>query len=93
LRKVIKHLYKGIEENELVRFDSLDERDRKRLKEEARYLEKTLLWKLLIGDMIHVSQKRMFEKATEEKELLFGKAVLYTIEVIKKKVDKLKQLK
>jgi hypothetical protein len=53
------------------------------LKEEARTFGDSLLWQMISSEIKYVAQVRMFEKAAIELEnTLFGRAMLYNIQII-----------
>ena len=51
------------------------------------------LWEQLIKDMKVISNQRMFEKGTSVDDIMFGKAMLYTIDVMERKIANLRRLK
>lgn len=59
------------------------------IKREAEILENSQTLKLLLLDMEYVAQKIMFEKSQTYDDMMMGKAVLYTTDVLRKKIKNL----
>ena len=56
---------------------------------EAEYIKQSITFKLVLDDMRHLANQTMYEKSTKFDDLLFGKAQLYVIDILKKKIDNL----
>lgn len=59
------------------------------LKESARILKESQLWKCLESEIKYVSNLRMFEKGQNTDDILAGKMALYVLEVINNKLNEL----
>jgi len=59
------------------------------LQNEAEYIKNSITFQLLMDDMEYLAHQTMFEKSTSFDDMLFGKAMLYNIDVLKKKIDNL----
>src|SRR5687768_15711386 len=62
------------------------------LKEEAEALKKSLLWKLMADDLRWQANLRMFEKSAEGGNSVFGRAMLYNVEVIRQYLERVIKL-
>lgn len=51
------------------------------IREEAKYLEKTRIWALMVGSLNDQARERLYEKAVTVDDMLFGKAMLYTLNI------------
>jgi hypothetical protein len=102
LNFIIAGLFKGVTLENVIEFDNkkgvlinketLTERQKKTLVEEAKYIEKTELWKILTSTLRHNAHQTMFEKSTVLDDLFFAKAMLYNIDVQEKIVTIVKKL-
>lgn len=93
LRKTAKHLFHAIEVNELIDTSKMTPEERQGLAADADTILRSKVWNLLLSDMIRVSEKHMFVKSKNETDLIFGKALLYNLEVMDKKLKHLTKLK
>lgn len=60
---------------------------------EAKALKKLQLWQWLFQDMKRISNKRIFEHSQSFQDMEFGKAVLYVVDVIEKKITNIANMK
>lgn len=102
-RKVIeyvtKHLLRSITEGDVLRRGKdgiIRARGRKlsnemvdQLQNEAEYINNSITFKLLMDDMEYLAHQTMFEKSQSFDDVMFGKAMLYNIDVLKKKINNL----
>lgn len=49
-------------------------------------------WNAVLNDMRYLANKRMFDEATSIDDMLFGKAMLYTLSVMEKKMKNLSKI-
>jgi hypothetical protein len=56
---------------------------------EAEYIKQSIVFKLVLDDMRFLANQTMFEKSTKFDDVMFGKAQLYVIDILKKKVENL----
>ncbi len=75
-----------VEGNELSHNDSLA------LVSEADTLQHMQLWKLLMKDLKRVAQQRIGAGSMNWEDVFFGKAMLYSIDVMEKKVSNLSRI-
>lgn len=59
------------------------------IKMEAEYIKNSVTYQLLRKDMQYLAQQTMFDKSQTFDDVLFGKASLYVIDVLHKKIHKL----
>lgn len=62
------------------------------LKSDARTILELELWKQLTKDMKYIANKKMYISSTSANDMIFGKAVLYTLEVMDKKMRNILKL-
>ena len=62
-------------------------------KKDAEIMKELPLWELLSNDLKHIANKQMFEKSTCDDDMIFGKAMLYNLDIIEKKINNLARLK
>jgi len=92
---VVRELFNGVTENDILRVHGIHViiGDKEVSKEhtmkiiaDATMLSSNIAWQALLFDMKYVANKLMFEKSVSEKDMQFGKAVLYIIELLNKKI-------
>ncbi len=52
------------------------------VKQEAQYLQESYLWKLMVKRIQYIAQLNACNRAKSDEDLIFGKAMLYSIEQI-----------
>jgi hypothetical protein len=63
------------------------------LKEQARLLKNGDLWVILTETMMFQAQRIMFNESKDFQDLINGKVVLYTLDVLQKTIDKIDKAK
>lgn len=96
---ITKHLLRAITEEDVLRRDNngiMRARGRKlsnemvsQLQVEAEYIQNSITFKLLMDDMEYLANQTMFAKSQTFDDMLFGKAMLYNIDILKKKIKTL----
>jgi hypothetical protein len=71
----------------------LDDKDKMVIKEDAKTILNTKTWTMIVNELIHVSNRKMFEDSKCWEDMNFGKACLYIIDVIQKKLENLSNIK
>jgi len=71
----------------------LPDHDRNVLVGQAKAIKDMHLLKILLRDLKNIACKRMYESSQSFDDLMFGKAMLYSLDVIEKKLEKLASLK
>lgn len=56
---------------------------------EAEYIKNSVTFKLVTDDMKYLANKTMFEKSKSFDDMMFGKAMLYVIDILIKKIKNL----
>src|SRR5687767_4336794 len=101
LNKLLSHLFNAVTENDILRYDGKTlTRNRKPLTnvqvEELRNGAETLknfhVFQQLLTEMKHAANERMYTKSTSFDDMMFGKACLWTIDVMERKIDSLSKL-
>lgn len=62
------------------------------LKDDADSFSKSFLWQTMTKEIRFLANDRMFEKSAVEGNSVFGRAMLYNIDILEKFVDRCKQL-
>jgi len=98
---LLKHLFNAITEEEILKHNGkkfivggkeLPEADYRDITSGARAMKEMYVWKMLSKEMKWNANKDIYQKSQTIDDVLFGKAVLYTLDVMEKKLDKLSQL-
>lgn len=59
------------------------------LQNEAEYINNSITFQLLMDDMEYLAHQTMFARSQSFDDMMFGKAQLYVIDVLKKKIKNL----
>ena len=95
LNLVIKRLFNGITEEDILvqrngRFfigrHRLTEQEVYTLKTDATFILDSEMWKTLVKCMKYEANRQMYEKSKNVEDMIFGKAVLWTIDIMEKKL-------
>lgn len=98
---ITSHLFNGITENDVLRFKDGKYRieghevDRKLLAtvaSEAKSIKDKYAWEILIKDVKYEANKAIYHKSQTTDDLVFGKAMLATIEIIENKLNDLSKI-
>jgi hypothetical protein len=98
---LLKYLYNAITEDEILKHNGkefyvagkkLPEGDCRDIITGADAIQKMYTWKLIIKDIKFHANQDIFEKSQTIDDVIFGKSVLYVVDVIEKKLDKLSKL-
>jgi len=104
LRKfTFSHLFNGAHEDEFLIYNKKDGMFTVRsqpvgipklrvIKEHAKFLESSEVFRLILNEMKAIAEKKMFDESKTVEDLLAGKMMLYNIDVLKKKIRNLAQL-
>ena len=71
----------------------LTKEERISLRHEANQIKQTRLWSILTNTLVHQAHQKMFEKAESFDDMVAGKTMLYNIDIQKKIVEILSNLK
>jgi len=94
-----KHLLRFIAEEDLLRPDGkggiickgkkVSREMQDQIAVEAEYIQNSVTFKLLTQDMEYLAHQTMFHKSSKFDDMLFGKVMLYVIDILKKKIANL----
>lgn len=99
---VLKKLFNAVTEHDILRQVGNDfyvggkkipEEVKQKLLVDAQVLRSMDLFRLLMDCMKYEANKQLYETSKTPDDLIFGKAMLLTIDILQKKVDKLAGLK
>lgn len=99
IRLVTKHLLNTITEDDVLRTTKnggilckgkpLSREMLDQMQNEAEYIKNSITFKLLMDDMRYLANQTMYERSSSFEDMRFGKAMLYLIDVLYKKINKL----
>lgn len=98
---LLKHLFNAISEDDILQYHKgkfflkgvpLDDRATGNFVNQANSILKTQLWKHLTDDIKYIANQRMYEKSTTIDDVIFGKAMLYNIDILERKLERLSKL-
>lgn len=72
---------------------TLPAKDKQDIISGAESIRRMYVWEMLVKDIKYQSNKMIFENSSTIDDTLFGKAVLYTLDVIEKKLKNLSELR
>lgn len=104
LNFLLKHLFNAITEDDVLKYHKKNgkfylgknEVGGNRIisfRSQAITIKESTVWELLLKDMKLIANKKMYESSTTIDDVVFGKAMLYTLDVLDKKIDSLSKLK
>lgn len=73
-------------------FEKLPEKNKKTLIQDAEIIKQTDLWNMLVNEMKYIARKKMYDESRCWEDMLGGKFMLYTLDVMEKKMDKLSKM-
>ena len=96
---ITKHLLRFISEEDLLRPDGkggiicrgkkVSREMQDQMAAEAEYIQNSITFKLLMTDMEFLANQTMFKKSSSFDDMMFGKVMLYVIDILKKKIANL----
>jgi len=99
---LLKNLFNAISEDDILKYEKgkfllrgipLDTRVTGNFVSQANSILKSQLWKHLTDDIKYISNQRMYEKSTTIDDVIFGKAMLYNLDILERKLERLSKLK
>ena len=99
---LLKNLFNAINEEDILKYQKgkfiikgtpLDTRATGNFVSQANSILKSQLWKHLTDDLKYIANQRMYEKSTTIDDLIFGKAMLYSLDILENKLKRLSTLK
>lgn len=67
------------------------EKELAELREEANYITRTKLWSIMTNTLADVARTKMFEEAENFDDMMWGKAILYAVDIQEKILKLLKK--
>lgn len=104
LNFLLKYLYNAITEDDVLKYDRkegllvvgdkvLSYKHLNNLQSDIKVMRQLDWWKFLKSDIKNVANKKMYENSKSVDDMVFGKAVLYTLDVMDRKMDNFLKLK
>jgi hypothetical protein len=90
---LLAKLFLAVTEDTLIPTRNLEEGQRKELAAQARFIKESDLWKRMLLETKRKAQQQMFEKSMSWDDMYFGKAMLYVIDMLDKRLEALSKLK
>jgi hypothetical protein len=99
---LLKNLLNAITLSDIIKYDkgqwSINGRgmtieEMEAIKEEAKFISKTRIWALLQGTLAEEAKDRMFNKARTIDDIMWGKALLYNLDLQNQIISTLKNIK
>jgi len=97
----LRHLFNAVTEDDILRYenskmtfrgDVVNQATLKELVNGAQALQKLNTHKMLMQEMKYVANKRIYQYSKTNDDILFGKAMLLTIDILEKKIDNISKL-
>jgi hypothetical protein len=99
---LVKHLFNGITEEDVLvkhkggkvsyRRGVIPLEQLQGIEEEAQRFQSSMVWKLVKDEIRFMANKRMFVKSNAIEDILFGKTMLYVIEMIDRTLIRLSNI-
>lgn len=99
---ITKDLFNTVGEQDVISIEGkelfykekvLTDADKKSIISQAKTIQDMGLWKILVDELKYLSNRKMYFDSKTEEDILFAKAMLWTVDVMEKKIDKLSKLK
>lgn len=99
---VFKHLFNGVTEDDILQYKGgmfvyrntpLSEKQVSGIIEQAKTIQEISLFKMLMEEMKFVANERLYHQSTSVDDMLSAKSVLWTIDILEKKIDNLAKIK
>jgi len=101
LNEAVKHLFYTVSLDDILKVNpdgtiqfegkTMDSSYRKELREQANLLENLLLWKVINKDITYQLQKKMFNEAVINNDVVWGKLLTFLWDIIKQRISQLKK--
>lgn len=98
LNLIVKNLFNGITENDILRHDgqilyqgkrALSRAEVREISNEAKIIKEMNSWYLISNELKHLANQIMYEKSKTIDDMIFGKVILFVVDIIDKKLTKL----
>lgn len=100
---LVHHLFRGIVEEDILHISKtggivykgqkLDRESKEAIASQAKQIDDMFIWKILLDEMTYRAEEKMFTKSESYDGMLFGKAMLYNINILKQRIKYLKNIK
>jgi hypothetical protein len=99
---LFKHLFNAISEEDLLRYVNgkfyvggklMDKRSAGSIASQAKNIINAPVWTYLVKDIKFIANDRMYNKSTTVDDLIFGKAMLYNLDIMETKLTNLTKIK
>lgn len=71
----------------------LTDGEKKSIIGQAEVIKKLEIWNILQDELKYLANKKMYYDSKNEEDILFAKAILWTVDILGKKIDNLSKLK
>ena len=101
LNKLLGHLFNAVTADDVIRLEKgklkrgskiLPEKDAASIISGARALQTNRAFEEILKSLKLAANKRMYEKSKSDEDIVFGKATLWAVDVIERKVNNLSQI-
>jgi len=92
LNLALRHVFNALTEEEILPWGKIPGAKKDILIAEARMISQSDLWRRLVNTTTRKADKMMFEKAVNWDDMVFGKATLYVIDILDKRITALSKL-
>jgi|GEM_PF-4241909 len=101
IQYLVKNLLVAINADEIITFTNqgtylkgrrLTNEEVFQLKDDANSFEKSFLWQVMTNEVRFLSNDRMFEKSAVEGNSVFGRAMLYNLNILEQFIKRCKNL-
>lgn len=101
IQYLVKNLLAAISEEDIITVTNrgwlkgkrkMDEAEVTQLKQEAEELKKSVLWNYMSNEVRWLANLQMFEKGISKDNTVFGRAMLYNLELCNKFLDRISRL-
>ena len=84
--------FNGMKPVVMFRGKEMDKEQISLIKENAENFEKSILWKFIENRIKYTAQEKMFPLSSVDNDLLFGKAMLFELDVMKQVLKEIKNI-
>ena len=100
--RLLSHLFNAVTEHDILKVQNgnfvingkvLDQMSKDDITSGADAIKRMVTWQLLVKDLTWIANDAIFNKSKTEADLIFPKAILYTLDVMEKKLENLSKLK
>lgn len=100
--RLLKYLFNAVTEDDILKVQNgnfiingkvLDQMSKDDITSGADAIKRMVTWQLLIKDLKWTANDAIFNKSKTEADLIFPKAILFTLDLMEKKLENLSKLK